>query len=109
MLVQKNHRPLHMCSIQLTMRVIKNSHSVVGTQMTTVAFKISLQLAHKPSEAGVAQLRADVKRYLSHMLDVAQIDGAEIEKSDVFIVPPRRKAGPSGVTRSAQGLGRDCI
>ena len=77
--------------------------------MTTVAFRISLQLADKPSEAGVAQLRDDVKRYLSHMLDVAKVDGAAIERSDVSVVPPRRKAGPSGVTRSISGLGRDCI
>ena len=78
--------------------------------MTTVAFRISLQLAQKPTEAGVAQLQDDVKRYLSHMLDVARIDGAAVEKSDVFVVPPaRRKAGPSGVTRTASGLGRDCI
>jgi hypothetical protein len=69
--------------------------------MTTVAFKISLQLAHKPSEEGVAQLRDDLKRYVSHMLDVAQIDGAQVEKSDVRIVRPgrRRIAGPSGVIR----------
>jgi hypothetical protein len=78
--------------------------------MTTVAFRISLQLAQTPTEAGVAQLRDDVKRYLSHMLDVAQVDGAAVEKSDVFIVPPaRRKAGVSGVTRHASGIARDCI
>lgn len=68
--------------------------------MTTVAFKISLQLAKKPTEAGVTQLTADVQRYLSHMLDVAKVDGAPIEKSDVLIVSrARSKAGPSGVTR----------
>jgi hypothetical protein len=73
--------------------------------MTTVAFKVSLQLAHKPTEAGVAQLRDDVKRYLSHMLDVARVDGAEVERSDVFIVPSaRRKAGQSGVTRGRVAL-----
>ena len=71
--------------------------------MTTVAFRISLQLADKPTEAGVAQLRDDVKRYLSHMLEVAQIDGAQVERSDVFIVRHgrRRIAGMSGVTRGA--------
>ena len=69
--------------------------------MTTVAFKISLQLADKPTEAGVAQLRNDMQRYLSHMLDVAQIDGAQVEKSDVRIVERRRRriAGLSGVIR----------
>jgi hypothetical protein len=69
--------------------------------MTTVAFKVSLRLAHNPTDEGVAQLRDDVKRYLSHMLDVAQIDGAQIEKSDVFVVRRTRKkiAGLSGVTR----------
>jgi len=71
--------------------------------MTTVAFRISLQLADKPTEAGVAQLRDDVTRYLSHMLDVAQIDGARVEKSDVLIVrrARRRIAGKSGVIRGA--------
>ena len=73
--------------------------------MTTVAFRISVQLAHKPTEAGVAQLRDDVKRYLSHMLDVAQVDGAEVEKSDVSVVrPARRKAAPSGLTRGRVAL-----
>lgn len=69
--------------------------------MTKVAFKISVQLAEKPTEAGVAQLRDDVQRYLSHMLDVAQIDGAQVEKSDVWIVRSARKkiAGLSGVLR----------
>ena len=69
--------------------------------MTTVAFKISLQLAEKPTEAGVVQLRNDMQRYLSHMLDVAQIDGAQVEKSDVRIVERRRRriAGLSGVIR----------
>ena len=69
--------------------------------MTTVAFKISLQLADKPTEAGVAQLRNDMQRYLSHMLDVAQIDGAQVKKSDVRIVERRRRriAGLSGVIR----------
>jgi hypothetical protein len=68
--------------------------------MTTVAFKVSLQLADKSTEAGVAQLRDDVKRYLSHMLDVAQVDGAPVERSDVFIVPSGRKkiAGLTGDT-----------
>lgn len=71
--------------------------------MTTVAFRISLQLADKPTEAGVAQLRDDVRRYLSHMLEVAQIDGAQVEKSDVCIVRRgrRRIAGTSGVIRGA--------
>ena len=78
--------------------------------MTTVAFKVSLRLAHKPTEEGVAQLRDDMRRYLSHMLDVAQVDGAAVEKSDVFIVSPaRRKAGAAGMARSAHGQGRDCI
>ena len=73
--------------------------------MTTVAFKISLQLAEKPTEAGVAQLRDDVQRYLSHMLDVAQIEGAQVEKSDVHVVRRRRRiAGLSGVPRGARPL-----
>jgi hypothetical protein len=70
--------------------------------MTTVAFRISLQLADKPTEAGVAQLRDDVSRYLSHMLEVAQIEGAQVEKSDVFIVRRARTriSGAAGVIRS---------
>lgn len=69
--------------------------------MTTIAFKISLELAHAPSEEGVAQLSNDLRRYLCHMLDVAQIDGEQVESSDVSVVASgrRRIAGMPGVTR----------
>ncbi len=70
--------------------------------MATVDFRISLQLAHKPTEAGVQQLSDDMRRYLLHMLKVAKVDGAEIEKSDILIIQSaRRKAGPSGISRRA--------
>jgi hypothetical protein len=69
--------------------------------MTTVAFKISFQLANSPSKEGVAQLKADMKRYLSHMLDVAQIDGAQVEKSDLSVVASEREI--AGLSRAIRG------
>ena len=53
--------------------------------MQTVAIQISLQLVDAPTEEGVVQLKQDVKRYLSHMLDVARIDGVHVQKTDVAI------------------------